>query len=179
MTDKPIRRQDNIQETVMKYPQTIDVFMSYGLHCVGCHISASESIEQGAYGHAMDDKTVDSLLEDLNAAVLESSETFDLKITAQAAEQIRKLMENENKSEHDLRINVTKDGHEMSYDFEFEKDNVKDDDHVFEFHGLHVFVSPSSFDLLKGTKIDYVSSDFEEGFRIQNPHDPLSMPAHR
>jgi len=42
------------------------VFMKHGLHCVGCHVAAFESIEQGAEAHGID---VDALVADLNKVV--------------------------------------------------------------------------------------------------------------
>ncbi len=42
------------------------VFMKHGLHCVGCHVSVFESIEEGAIAHGID---VDALVEDLNKVV--------------------------------------------------------------------------------------------------------------
>ncbi|MBN2517696.1 MAG: DUF1858 domain-containing protein [Candidatus Altiarchaeota archaeon] len=54
-------------DVVEIYPETVEVFMKYGLHCIGCHVAAWESIEQGAMAHGITD--VDSLVEDLNKAV--------------------------------------------------------------------------------------------------------------
>jgi hybrid cluster-associated redox disulfide protein len=58
-----ISKDNTIEEVVTKYPETVMVFMKHGLHCVGCHVSAFESIEEGAMAHGMD---VDTLLADLN-----------------------------------------------------------------------------------------------------------------
>jgi hybrid cluster-associated redox disulfide protein len=41
--------------------------MKHGLHCVGCHVSAFESIEEGAMAHGID---VDALVADLNKIAL-------------------------------------------------------------------------------------------------------------
>lgn len=174
MEDAQISRTDNIQDTVIKYPETIDVFMSYGLHCIGCHVSASENIEQGCYGHGMDDETILSLITDLNETVREKGEVFDLKITQKGVNAISLLMSEEGKAGYDLRIIVTKKDDDFSYDFEFEQHKRKADDHEFYFYGLHVIVDKDSFLLLQGTKIDFISNDFEQGFKIQNPHADVS-----
>ncbi len=58
-----ITKDNTIEEIVSKYPETMLVFMKHGLHCVGCHVSAFESIEQGAEAHGID---VDALVADLN-----------------------------------------------------------------------------------------------------------------
>jgi len=50
-------------EVLSKYPQTVKTFFEYGMHCFGCHIAVSETIEQGALAHGVN---VDQLMEDLN-----------------------------------------------------------------------------------------------------------------
>jgi hybrid cluster-associated redox disulfide protein len=59
-----------IGEVVQKYPQTIEVFLKHGLMCFGCAIARFENIEQGATAHGIN---ADSLVKDLNAAVLPAS----------------------------------------------------------------------------------------------------------
>jgi hybrid cluster-associated redox disulfide protein len=61
-----ITKDNTIEEVVNQYPETTMVFMKHGLHCVGCHVSAFESIEEGATGHGID---VDALVADLNKVV--------------------------------------------------------------------------------------------------------------
>lgn len=61
-----ITKDNTIEEIVTNHPETMMVFMKHGLHCVGCHVSAFESIEQGAMAHGID---VDALVTDLNKVV--------------------------------------------------------------------------------------------------------------
>ena len=61
-----ITKDTTIEEVVSQYPETTMVFMRHGLHCVGCHVSAFESIEQGAMAHGID---VNALVADLNKVV--------------------------------------------------------------------------------------------------------------
>ncbi|TRZ90948.1 MAG: DUF1858 domain-containing protein [Methanosarcinales archaeon] len=58
-----ITKENTIEEVVTKYPESVMVFMKHGLHCVGCHVSAFESVEEGAMAHGID---VDALVADLN-----------------------------------------------------------------------------------------------------------------
>ena len=55
-----------IGEVVQKYPQTIRVFLTHGLMCVGCATARFENIEQGALAHEID---VDALVKGLNEVV--------------------------------------------------------------------------------------------------------------
>lgn len=43
---------------------TTPIFMSYGMHCLGCPHATAESIEQAGAVHGID---VDKLVDDLNA----------------------------------------------------------------------------------------------------------------
>jgi len=62
-----LTKDNTIEEVVTKYPETVMVFMKHGLHCVGCHVSAFESIEEGAMAHGIN---VDALVADLNKIAL-------------------------------------------------------------------------------------------------------------
>jgi len=57
-----------IGEAVTKYPGTIPIFLEYGLHCIGCHVAASETLEQGAFAHGMSEKTFAEFMKALNKA---------------------------------------------------------------------------------------------------------------
>ena len=61
-----ITKEMTIEEVVTQYPETMVVFMRHGLHCVGCHVSAFENIEDGAMAHGIN---VDALVADLNKVV--------------------------------------------------------------------------------------------------------------
>ncbi|VVB87423.1 Uncharacterised protein [uncultured archaeon] len=61
-----ITKDMTIEEVVTQYPETMMVFMRHGLHCVGCHVSAFENIEEGATAHGIN---VDALVADLNKVV--------------------------------------------------------------------------------------------------------------
>ncbi len=57
-----------IGEIVQEHPETIPVFMSYGLGCIGCAVAQFETLEEGAMAHGLD---VEALLKDLNKALEE------------------------------------------------------------------------------------------------------------
>lgn len=52
-------------EVLQRFPQTMPVFGKYGMHCIGCSMSAFETIEQGAMAHGIN---VKKFVDDLNAA---------------------------------------------------------------------------------------------------------------
>ncbi len=61
-----ITKEMTIEEVVSQFPETMMVFMRHGLHCVGCHVSAFESIEEGAMAHGIN---TDALVDDLNRVI--------------------------------------------------------------------------------------------------------------
>lgn len=60
-----ITKDMSFGEVLQRFPQTIPVFGKYGMHCIGCSMSAFETIEQGAKAHGID---VKKFVDDLNAA---------------------------------------------------------------------------------------------------------------
>lgn len=61
-----ITKEMSITDIVDQYPQTVEVFQRYGMHCFGWMAARFENLEQGALAHGLD---VDALMKDLNAAV--------------------------------------------------------------------------------------------------------------
>jgi hybrid cluster-associated redox disulfide protein len=69
--DNKITKEMTFGEVLKKYPQTVKTFFEYGMHCFGCHIAVSETIEQGALAHGVD---VGQLMQDLNKLVSSTAE---------------------------------------------------------------------------------------------------------
>ena len=67
-----ITKDMSIADIVQKYPESVRVFLSRGLMCVGCAAARFENLEQGALAHGVD---VEALVKDLNAAVEEKVES--------------------------------------------------------------------------------------------------------
>ncbi len=57
----------------------------------------------------------------------------------------------------------------MAYKLEF-VDEKRDDDMIFESHGIHVVVDPKSLPYIDGTELDFVREGLNEGFRFNNPN---------
>jgi hybrid cluster-associated redox disulfide protein len=56
-----------ILEIAERYPSLTDVLVEkYGLHCLGCSMSAVETLAEGAMGHGMTKKEMEEMVEDLN-----------------------------------------------------------------------------------------------------------------
>ncbi len=52
-----------IGEVIKKYPQSVEIMLEHGMHCVGCHVALWETLEQGASGHGIN---INRLVDNLN-----------------------------------------------------------------------------------------------------------------
>ncbi|MFA5025855.1 MAG: DUF1858 domain-containing protein [Candidatus Shapirobacteria bacterium] len=71
MTEKKIKQRITknilILEIAERYPYLIDVLIEkYGFHCIGCSLSAVETLGEGAMGHGFDKKTIEKMIIELN-----------------------------------------------------------------------------------------------------------------
>ncbi|HEY3315373.1 MAG TPA: DUF1858 domain-containing protein [Bacillota bacterium] len=60
----PFNKDQTIADVLRANPKAMQVFLKYGMHCFGCHISVDETVEAAALAHRIN---VDSLIKDLNA----------------------------------------------------------------------------------------------------------------
>ncbi len=57
-------RKDNLNDVLTQAPQAQSLFMSIGMHCLGCAMASGENIEQACMVHGVDaDKFVEALNE--------------------------------------------------------------------------------------------------------------------
>ncbi len=56
-------------DVITKYPEVAPILMGYGLHCVGCHFSSIDTIENGAKLHGLDDEMIEMMLRDANLII--------------------------------------------------------------------------------------------------------------
>ena len=62
-----ITREMTIAEIIASYPQTMQVFRSFGLDCMECQIADYEEVEHGAGVHNVD---IEQLLKALNESII-------------------------------------------------------------------------------------------------------------
>lgn len=93
-----------------------------------------------------------------------------ITLTPAAADKLGGIMEQKGmKSSHALRVFVKGGGcGGMQYGMTFD-DNVREDDNVWEQHGLRVVVDGTSIFYIDGANIDYVDNLMGGGFHIDNP----------
>lgn len=58
-----------IGEVVNTYPETVDILLGIGMHCLGCPASQAESIEDACAVHGIDSQEI---IEAINSKIAES-----------------------------------------------------------------------------------------------------------
>ena len=94
-----------------------------------------------------------------------------IEVTEPAAERIRDLLEKEGKlATHGLRMKVVGGGCSgLRYELAFD-DRVSDSDTEVESRGVRVIVDEKSALYLVGTRLDFVDTLQESGFKMINPN---------
>jgi hybrid cluster-associated redox disulfide protein len=75
-SQKPAEKQYVTKDTLLgdlvtKHPAAAFVMLQYGLHCIGCHVSVYETVEQGCQGHGMPPDVMDQMLKEINDFIAE------------------------------------------------------------------------------------------------------------
>lgn len=96
--------------------------------------------------------------------------TAQINVTLNAANAVRDLLEKRNLQNYALRVYIAGGGCSgYQYGMALEG-NVRDQDLVFDQHGIKLVVDEVSIEYLKGATIDYVEDVMASGFKIDNPN---------
>ncbi|PIN74172.1 hypothetical protein COV20_00980 [Candidatus Woesearchaeota archaeon CG10_big_fil_rev_8_21_14_0_10_45_16] len=166
---KMINREDMIGDIVEQHPELIETLLSFGVHCVGCHVSPYESLEDGFRGHGFTEEEIDEAVKKLNEQCAPSqSGNPELTITPAAADKIKLFCASHGKKA--LRLSVHAGGCSgLKYGFEL-ADEQTADDIVIEKEDAKVFLSKNAAEKLNGAVIDYSDGLTDAGFKITNPN---------
>jgi len=97
-----------------------------------------------------------------------------IELTEQAVEAVKNFRKAEGREVSGLRIAVVGGGCSgFQYDLSL-AEKASDNDEVYDFGGLSVFVDKTSLIYLKGTVVDYVNDLRGSGFVFQNPNAQTS-----
>jgi len=93
-----------------------------------------------------------------------------ITLTDNAAKELKNLIEKKaDNSDVGLRLSVSKGGCAgMQYVMQVE--SPQDNDEVIEKDGAKVYLSPDSFDYLRGCEVYYEYGLTDSGFKIRNPN---------
>ncbi len=69
MKKNRMEKNMSFSEIFDKYPETAQIMMKFGLHCIGCHAAAFETLEQGCRAHGLEEKEIEKMLEQINRKI--------------------------------------------------------------------------------------------------------------
>ena len=157
--EQRLRRELTIGDVLEQYPDAAPLLTEKGIHCVGCHVSPFETLEEGFRSHGMSEEEIDTTLADVNEkldhvmknkparAPTVCSADPSLEVSCGAVAKVLELLKKEGKdtTKTALRIAVLPGGCSgMTYDFSFDSDGKQADDNVIEKDGLTVLVDKKS-----------------------------------
>ena len=164
-----INKEMTIAEVIQKYPALAEILTDEGVHCVGCGAAYHETVEQGLTSHGKTEEQIRNIITKMNENIPATLGNDKLTITENAAKKAKELLLEKDNFKA-LRVKVTAGGCAGNqYSFSFENE-PKDDDQVIEVGGVNFFIDSNSMSLLKGSKIDYLNTLNDSGFKISNPN---------
>ena len=102
-------------------------------------------------------------------ALAEKTEQYEITLTAAAAEAVDQLLKKRELEDYALRVYVQGGGCSgYQYGMALEA-NIREEDNVFEAHGIKVVIDEISINHMNGSSIDYVEDVMGSGFKIDNP----------
>jgi iron-sulfur cluster assembly accessory protein len=173
--EKQIHRQMTVEEVFTRFPsksqKLAQEMTNTGLHCVGCSAATWETLEAGMLGHGFEDASIDALIGRLNAILEEKEEDPNsINLTERAAKKFLEILEEEGKLGWGMRFGEKAagcSGFEFFLDY---SEKPKEDDLIFESHGVQVHINKKGLGRLIGSVIDYVDGLQGAGFKISNPN---------
>jgi len=94
-----------------------------------------------------------------------------ITITESAAGEIRRQRDKRGKPGAAIRVGIRGGGCTgFSYLFEWDDNEPRPTDKVFEAHGVKLVVDPKSYVYFQGTELDFVTSMMGHGFKFNNPN---------
>lgn len=178
-TKQFVTRETTIGEIVEKYPEAISALESFGIHCLGCHVSPYESLEMGFAGHGLGEAEVEEAVAKLNEVIQNTDGTsteeasfdgdYDLSLSETAVEKLRVLLRD--KKHKALRVLVQAGGCSgFKYVFSLDAGEPEEDDLVVVQDDVHVYVDAKTFEKINGSVLDYEDSLQGAGFVVTNPN---------
>lgn len=93
-----------------------------------------------------------------------------MSITNEAADQLRRFLDEQGTPEYGLRVFVAPGGCSgLQYGMTVEEE-VEEGDEIIESNGVRILVDNFSASYLEGSEIDYINSLMGGGFTVRNPN---------
>ena len=94
-----------------------------------------------------------------------------ITITEKSAEKVHEFLASQGADVDvaGLRVGV-RGGGCSGFQYHLAFDEQREDDRVFESHGLRLLVEPAALEYVDGSQIDYVDALTGAGFKVENPN---------
>ena len=69
-----VTKETPIKELLNIVPEAEEILLGYGLHCVGCHFSDMDTVEDGAMMHGLTDEDIGLMIKDVNEILRSKNE---------------------------------------------------------------------------------------------------------
>jgi iron-sulfur cluster assembly accessory protein len=97
-------------------------------------------------------------------------QTPEITLTPAAASAVQELLSKRDLTDYSLRVYISGGGCSgYQYGMALEN-NIRDNDMIFEEHGVKMVVDEVSINYLRGATVDYVDEIMGSGFKIENPN---------
>jgi iron-sulfur cluster assembly protein len=94
-----------------------------------------------------------------------------ITLTQRAAQELKSLIEAENKAQAALRVWVAGGGCSgLTYGMALDENEPEEGDQQFEHEGVRIVVDGLSLQYMDGAQVDYVDDSMGGGFKIENPN---------
>ena len=94
-----------------------------------------------------------------------------ITLTARAAQELRELIQSENKQQAALRGWVAGGGCSgLTYGMALDENTPEDGDQQFEHEGVRIVIDGLSLQYMDGAQVDYIDDAMGGGFKIENPN---------
>ncbi|MFA5792661.1 MAG: iron-sulfur cluster assembly accessory protein [Candidatus Gracilibacteria bacterium] len=161
-----------IGEILSLIPESAEVMMDYGLHCLDCSVNAFEPIGLGALSHGISEDDVARLIQKINDIFIAKQAHIkkdQINITESAIKEILRSAKEDKEEGHGLKVIAKNNGgKEPKYGMEF-KVKPSRGDQILQVNGITLFVDKESFKNLQGAEIDFIDSPYGSGFKIWSP----------
>jgi iron-sulfur cluster assembly accessory protein len=185
-----VKKTMTIADILESVPDSVQVMLDAGLHCVGCHANLYETLEEGMLGHGFNNEEIDELVAKINSIgkeqaaekkpteedfktekVREDEELFyilgGLKLTEKAYHSIHELAN----GKKGLQIRIDAGGCSgYSYKYDFADKPEQDEKKYTLSDNITIFMNDFSFDKLHGSVVDFQSGLQGSGLTFENPN---------
>ena len=149
-----IKKTDTLGKIMTDFPEVAPVLAGAGLHCIGCHVSTYETIEEGCLAHGMKSKDVTELVKKANERVKEYDSMTKLKFSQNAVLELDKRLGKPKKK----FVRIVQNFGEFDFDA---TDSKEKDEIVISVENtkkkVDVLLAPRIERMLRGVVIDYDS----------------------